>query len=132
MPGQPPNQSSTPNGTQLSATSPNTAFPPPLGPASGQTAAGGVSHQQGNESGDGNNLFANGGRDLAAYCQRMEEQVKQLSEQVRAMEAEKKSYRDQAARQQEQIDQLSKKLYSLQGDIGTQGQPERPPVSRSS
>lgn len=130
MPGQ-PNQSSTPNGTQVSATSLNTAFPPSMGPASGRTAAG-VSHQQGSEGGDGNNLFANGGRDLAAYCQRMEEQVKQLSEQVRAMEAEKKSYRDQAARQQEQIDQLSKKLYSLQGDIGSQSQPERPSVSGAS
>jgi hypothetical protein len=126
----PPNQSNTPNGSQAATTSPNTAFQPSTGSAPGRTASG-VSHQQGNEGGDGNNLFANGGRDLAAYCQRMEEQVKQLSEQVRAMEAEKMSYRDQTARQQEQIDQLSKKLLSLQGDMGTQGQPERPLVSGS-
>jgi uncharacterized coiled-coil protein SlyX len=62
----------------------------------------------------------------------MEEQVKQLSEQVRAMEAEKMNHRDQVSRQQEQIDRLSKELLSLRGNIGTQGQAERPPVSGTS
>lgn len=132
MPGQTPNQSGTTNGSQATATSPSTAYPPPLGSTSGRSAPVGA-HQQGNESGDSsNNLFANGGRDLAAYCQRMEEQVKQLSEQVRAMEAEKISNRDHVSRQQEQINQLQKELLSLRGNMGNQGLPERLPASGSS
>jgi hypothetical protein len=126
----PPEQrynATAPNGGQAAATA-STGYPLP-----GRGGPVGVSHQRGNESGDNNNnLFANGGRDLAAYCQRMEEQVKQLSEQVRAMEAEKMNHRDQVSRQQEQIDRLSKELLSLRGNIGTQGQAERPPVSGTS
>ena len=58
--------------------------------------------------------------------------MKQLSEQVRGMEAEKMSHRDQVSRQQDQIDRLSKELLSLRGNIGTQGQSERPPASGAS
>lgn len=112
MPGHNPNRSGTPNGAQATGASQNTAYQPPMGSA-----------PRSGESGDSNNnLFANGGRDLTAYCQRMEEQVKQLSEQVRAMEAEKLNHRDQVTRQQEQINQLSEELLSLRGNIGAQGQ----------
>jgi peptidoglycan hydrolase CwlO-like protein len=62
----------------------------------------------------------------------MEEQVKQLSEQVRAMEAEKISNRDHVSRQQEQINQLQKELLSLRGNMGNQGLPERLPATGSS
>lgn len=113
------------NGGQATATSPSSGYPLRPGPIG--------THQRGNESDDNNNnLFANGGRDFAANYQRMEEQVKQLSEQVRAMEAEKMNHRDQVARQQEQIDLLSKELFALRGNIGPQGQTERPPAAGAS
>jgi uncharacterized CHY-type Zn-finger protein len=129
-PGQGPNQQTTSNGGQAAATSPSTMYQAPMVLNSGRSAPIGPSHQQGNASSDAsNNLFASGERGVWAYVHTLEDKVKQLSDKVLAMEAEKKIHHDQVASQQEQITQLSEELLSLRGNTSTQNQAQRPPAS---
>lgn len=130
MSGQTPNQPNTPNGGQPSSASPGKMYQPPMGSGAGRNVPIFPSHQQGSGGGDGsNNLFAGGERGVWAYVQTLEDKVKQLSDKVQAMEAEKKTHRDQVTSQQEQINQLSEELFSLRGNLSTQNQAQRPPAS---
>jgi DNA repair exonuclease SbcCD ATPase subunit len=105
-------------------------YQPPMGSGAGRNVPIFPSHQQGSGGGDGsNNLFAGGERGVWAYVQTLEDKVKQLSDKVQAMEAEKKTHRDQVTSQQEQINQLSEELFSLRGNLSTQNQAQRPPAS---
>ncbi|PSS16979.1 hypothetical protein M430DRAFT_102809 [Amorphotheca resinae ATCC 22711] len=95
-----------------------------------QSAPVGPPHQQGGGSADGsNNLFAAGERGVWAYVQTLEDKVKQLSDKVQAMEAEKVNHREQVASQQDQINRLSDEVFSLRGQLSTQNQSQQASAS---
>jgi hypothetical protein len=123
LPSQTPNQQNSSNGTHVgqqgqsgpAASSPNTVFQPQGGPIPGRGPPAGPPHHQGNGSGDSNNLFATGDRGVWAYVQTLEDQVKQLSEKVHAMESKEKS-------QEEKINRLSEEVFSLRNQLNSQNQ----------
>jgi hypothetical protein len=108
---QAPAQHSTTNGgsqVQSAAGSPSTMFQPP------RSGGPGPPHQQGSSSGDSsNNICAGGERGVWAYCQTLEDRVKQLGDEVTTLRNEKKQAQDQIMNQQDQLNRLSEEVAFL-------------------
>lgn len=106
---------------QTMPTSPSALYQTQGGMASSRVAPSSHPQPQGiGGSGDNsNNLFAAGERGVWTYVQSLEDQVKQLSEKVLAMERKERS-------QEDNINQLSKEIFSLRSQVTSQHQTQFP------
>ena len=124
----PSQQNSSSQGTSAT-NSPSVAFQPPP-----------RHHQQGSSSGDSsNNVFAGGERGVWAYCQTLEDRVKQMSEEIKHMQAERKMYEDQVKTlqnqnlsQQDQLKRQTEEINFLRSQLNAQGQSQQTPVTAHS